>query len=133
MILNIRVLTPDKIICSTIAKKIILPGLTGEIGILENHAALITALDIGLLRIKSKDKWIPIILCGGLAEVDRNQVTILANDIEELTNINFKKATKNLEEAVLIFNNAKSEKIKLDAAIEVKKATVYLEAIKYLT
>ena len=132
MILNIRVLTPDKIICSTIAKKIILPGLTGEIGILENHAALITALDIGLLRIKSKDKWIPIILCGGLAEVDRNQVTILANDIEELTNINFKKATKNLEEAVLIFNNAKSEKIKLDAAIEVKKATVYLEAIKYL-
>ena len=133
MILNIRVLTPDKIICSTIAKKIILPGLTGEIGILENHAALITALDIGLLRIKSKDKWIPIILCGGLAEVDRNQVTILANDIQELTNINFKKATKNLEEAVLIFNNAKSEKIKLDAAIEVKKATVYLEAIKYLT
>ena len=133
MILNIRVLTPDKIICSTIAKKIILPGLTGEIGILENHAALITALDIGLLRIKSKDKWIPIILCGGLAEVDRNQVTILANDIQELTNINFKKATKNLEEAILIFNNAKSEKIKLDAAIEVKKATVYLEAIKYLT
>jgi F0F1-type ATP synthase epsilon subunit len=27
-----------------------------------------------------------IILCGGLAEIDRNRVTVLVNDVEELTN-----------------------------------------------
>ena len=26
----------------------------------------------------------PIILCGGLAEIDRNRVTVLVNDVEEL-------------------------------------------------
>ena len=29
-------------------------------------------------------KWTPIILCGGLAEIDRNRVTVLVNDVEEL-------------------------------------------------
>jgi F0F1-type ATP synthase epsilon subunit len=35
-----------------------------------------------------------IILCGGLAEIDRNRVTVLVNDVEELTNIELSEATK---------------------------------------
>ena len=57
MVLNIRVLTPDRVICSTTADEVVLPGLTGQVGVLEGHAALITALDTGLLRIKLDDKW----------------------------------------------------------------------------
>jgi F0F1-type ATP synthase epsilon subunit len=62
--------------------------------VLDGHAALITALDTGL-RIKLNEKWTPIILCGGLAEIDRNRVTVLVNDVEELTNIELSEATKN--------------------------------------
>jgi F-type H+-transporting ATPase subunit epsilon len=51
MVMNIRVLTPDRVICSTTADEIVLPGLTGQVGVLDGHAALITALDTGL-RIK---------------------------------------------------------------------------------
>jgi F0F1-type ATP synthase epsilon subunit len=43
------------------------------------------------------EKWTPIILCGGLAEIDRNRVTVLVNDVEELTNIELSEATKELE------------------------------------
>jgi F-type H+-transporting ATPase subunit epsilon len=60
--------------------------------VLDGHAALITALDTGLLRIKLNEKWTPIILCGGL-EIDRNRVTVLVNDVEELTNIELSEAT----------------------------------------
>ena len=66
MVMSIRVLTPDRVICSTKAEEVILPGLTGQVGILDGHATLITALDTGLLRIKLAEKWTPIILCGGL-------------------------------------------------------------------
>jgi F-type H+-transporting ATPase subunit epsilon len=66
MVMNIRVLTPDRVICSTTADEIVLPGLTGQVGVLDGHAALITAT--GLLRIKLNEKWTPIILCGGLAK-----------------------------------------------------------------
>jgi len=49
MAINIRILTPDRIICSTTADEVILPGTTGQIGVLDGHATLITALDTGLL------------------------------------------------------------------------------------
>merc|ERR1712151_1236341 len=97
--MNIRVLTPDRVICSTTADEIVLPGLTGQVGVLDGHAALITALDTGLLRIKLNEKWTPIILCGGLAEIDRNRITVLVNDVEELANIGLGEATQELEKA----------------------------------
>jgi F-type H+-transporting ATPase subunit epsilon len=75
--------------------------------VLDGHA-LITALDTGLLRIKLNEKWTPIILCGGLAEIDRNRVTVLVNDVE-LTNIELSEATKELEKA-----KEKRKQIKLD-------------------
>jgi len=132
MVMNIRVLTPDRIICSTTADEIVLPGLTGQVGVLDDHAALITALDTGLLRIKSNEKWTPIILCGGLAEIDQNQVTVLVNDVEELNKIELNEATKDLEKATLAVENAETSKSRLDASVELKKATARLEAINYL-
>ena len=133
MVMNIRVLTPDKVICSTTADEVVLPGLTGQIGVLDGHAALITALDTGLLRIKLNNKWTPVILSGGLAEIDRNRVTVLVNDVEELTNVELSEATKELERATLSVENAESSKDRLDASVELKKATAHLEAINYLS
>jgi F-type H+-transporting ATPase subunit epsilon len=117
MVMNIRVLTPDRVICSSIADEVVLPGLTGQVGVLDGHAALITALDTGLLRIKLNEKWTPIILCGGLAEIDRNRVTVLVNDVEELENIELSEATKNLEKATLAVENAGTSKSRLDASV----------------
>ena len=133
MVMNIRVLTPDRVICSTTADEVILPGLTGQVGVLDGHAALITALDTGLLRIKSNEKWTPIILCGGLAEIDRNRVTVLVNDVEEISQIELTDATKELEKATSAVEGAQSGKARLDASIELKKATARLEAVNYLS
>ena len=133
MVMNIRVLTPNRVICSTTADEVILPGLTGLVGILDGHAALITALDTGLLRIKLNEKWTPIILCGGLAEIDRNRVTVLVNDVEELVSVELNDATKELEKATLAVENAESSKARLDASIELKKAIARLEGMNYLS
>jgi F-type H+-transporting ATPase subunit epsilon len=133
MVMNIRVLTPDRVICSTAADEVVLPGLTGQIGVLDGHAALITALDTGLLRIKLSNKWTPIILNGGLAEIDRNQVTVLVNDVEELTNLELSQARKELEKATLATEKAETNKARLDASVELKKAIARLEAVNYLS
>lgn len=133
MIMSIRVLTPDRVICSTTADEVILPGLTGQIGVLEGHAALITALDTGLLRIKSQNKWTPILLNGGLAEIDRNRITVLVNNVEELTNIKRNEAKQELEKATLALEKAETTKSRLDAYVELKKATARFEAANYLS
>jgi F-type H+-transporting ATPase subunit epsilon len=133
MVMNIRVLTPDRVICSTAADEVVLPGLTGQVGVLDGHAALITALDTGLLRIKLDETWTPIILCGGLAEIDRNRVTVLVNDVEEFTNIELREATKELEKATLAVENAETSKARLDASVELKKANARVQGINYLS
>jgi F-type H+-transporting ATPase subunit epsilon len=133
MIMNIRVLTPDRVICSTTADEIVLPGLTGQIGVLDGHASLITALDTGLLRVKLDNKWTPIILCGGLAEIDRDRITVLVNDVEELITLELSEVTTKLETATLAVENAETNKSKLDATIELKKATARVEALNYLS
>ena len=133
MVMNIRVLTPDRVICSASADEVILPGLTGQVGVLDDHVALITALDTGLLRIKLDETWTPIILCGGLAEIDRNRVTVLVNDVEEFNNIELRIATKELEEATLAVEKAETSKDRLDASVELKKANARVQGINYLS
>nr|YP_009497479.1 ATP synthase CF1 epsilon subunit [Biddulphia tridens]AWT40192.1 ATP synthase CF1 epsilon subunit [Biddulphia tridens] len=133
MVISIRVLTPQRVICSTTADEVVLPGLTGQVGVLDGHAALITALDTGLLRIKLDEKWTPIILCGGLAEIDRNRVTVLVNSVEELVSVELSEATQQLEKATADIEIAETSKDRLDAADELKKATARLEAINYLS
>ena len=132
MVMNIRVLTPDRIICSTTADEVVLPGVTGQIGVLDGHASLITALDTGLLRIKLDQKWTPIILCGGLAEVDRNQVTVLVNDVEEIVALDLNEVNEKLKAAKLEVENAETSKVRLDAILELKKAAARVEALTYL-
>jgi F-type H+-transporting ATPase subunit epsilon len=133
MVLDVRVLTPDRIICTTMADEVILPGLTGQVGVLNGHATLITALDTGLLRIKLEDKWTPIILCGGLAEIDRNRVTVLVNNVEEFVSVDLSEASKEVEKAILAVENAETSKSRIDASEELKKANARLEGMNYLS
>ena len=115
------------------ADEVILPGLTGQVGVLNGHATLITALDTGLLRIKLEDKWTPIILCGGLAEIDRNRVTVLVNNVEEFASVDLTQASKEVEKAMLAVENSQDSKARIDASEELKKANARLEGMNYLS
>jgi F0F1-type ATP synthase epsilon subunit len=75
----------------------------------------------------------PIILCGGLAEIDRDRITVLVNDVEELITLELSEVTTKLETATLAVENAETNKSKLDATIELKKATARVEALNYLS
>ena len=50
MSLNVRVITPDKVVWDAMADELILASSTGQVGILTGHAPLLTALDIGVMR-----------------------------------------------------------------------------------
>jgi|TARA_B110000444_G_scaffold250609_1_gene277306 F-type H+-transporting ATPase subunit epsilon len=133
MTINIRVITPDRIVCSTTAEEIILPSTTGQLGILDGHAPLITALDIGVLRIKMDQKWTPMILFGGFAEVDQDQITILVNDVEEAASLKLNEVTIALEEATLAVEQAKTNREKIEASQNLKKASARVQAATFLS
>jgi F-type H+-transporting ATPase subunit epsilon len=110
MSLNIRVITPDRIVWDATAEEIILPSSTGQLGILKDHAPLLTALDIGVMRLKTSGNWTSIILVEGFAEVEKNNVTVLCSAAEEANNIDLSQAQMELEKATLAIDQATTKK-----------------------
>ena len=129
MSLNVRVITPDKVVWDATANELILPSSTGQIGILTGHAPLLTALDIGVMRLKSDKGWTSIVIMEGFAEVEENKVTILCNGAEEGSSINLKTAQEELEKVTLLVDEATTKKEKIEATIELRKAKARLQAV----
>ena len=129
MSLNVRVITPDKVVWDAMADELILPSSTGQIGILTDHAPLLTALDIGVMRLKSDAGWTSIVLMEGFAEVDENKVTILCNGAETGSSIDLKNAQEELERVTLLVDEVTTKKEKIEATIELRKAKARLQAV----
>ena len=129
MSLNVRVITPDKVVWDAMAEELILPSSTGQVGILTDHAPLLTALDIGVMRLKSEDKWTSIVLMEGFAEVEDNKVTILCNGAEEASSFELKTAQEEVEKITLLVDEATTKKEKIEATIQLRKAKARLQAV----
>ena len=129
MSLNVRVITPDKVVWDAMAEELILPSSTGQIGILTDHAPLLTALDIGVMRLKSDAGWTSIVLMEGFAEVEENKVTILCNGAEEGSSIDAGTAQAELEKVTLLVDEATTKKEKIEATLELRKAKARLQAV----
>ena len=129
MSLNVRVITPDKVVWDAMVEELILPSSTGQLGVLTDHAPLLTALDIGVMRLKADAGWTSIVLMEGFAEVEDNKVTILCNGAEEGSSIDLKTAQDELEKVTLLVDEATTKKEKLEATIELRKSKARLQAV----
>ncbi|CAM9096074.1 unnamed protein product [Ectocarpus fasciculatus] len=132
MSLNIRVIAPDGLIWDTTAEGIVLPSLTGQLGILTGHAPLITSLEIGILRIKVNSKWTPIIVLGGFAVIMNDEVQVLISGVEEVIKEDYTKAKDILSKAKKDLDLAKTTKEIIDASQELKIASAKVKAFKFI-
>jgi len=100
MALTVRVITPDKTVWDdATVQEIILPSTSGQLGILPGHAPLLTALDIGVLRVRPGKDWQNIAIYGGFAEVEDNEVKVLVNSADLGSGIDKEKARDEFEKA----------------------------------
>ncbi|HIK37662.1 MAG: ATP synthase F1 subunit epsilon [Geminocystis sp.] len=131
MALMVRVITPDKIVWEKEAQEVILPSSTGQLGILTNHAPLLTSLDIGVMRIRPDREWKNIAVMGGFAEVENNEVKVLVNDAELGDNINREEAEAEYQEAQKAFDEAVASgdrRARIKATQRLKKARARFQA-----
>ncbi|MBN4076437.1 ATP synthase F1 subunit epsilon [Gemmatimonas aurantiaca] len=90
---KLSVVTPVKVFYQEEINSLVAPGEVGYLGILSNHAPLITALKPGLLTIKDHlDTEIELAIAGGFLEVSNNQAMILADAVEYISEIDIKRA-----------------------------------------
>ncbi len=76
--MTVEILTPDVVLYEGDATYVGLPGSDGSLGILSNHAALVTTLTEGEVVVKNDNDEQLFAVKGGTVEVLNNHVTILA-------------------------------------------------------
>ena len=129
MSLNIKIIAPDKTVWDAVAEEIVLPSSTGQLGILTGHAPLLTALDVGVMRVRIHKEWIPIVLLGGFAEIEDNEIIILVNGAEEISEINLEESQELLQTATQALKQAVTNKDKIEATQNIRKARARVQAI----
>jgi len=77
--MDVQIVTPDKSLYSGQADLITVPGTSGSIGILNNHAPLVSSLKMGEVKIILNDKEEFFNIKGGVVEVSNNKVIVLAS------------------------------------------------------
>nr|QUG10400.1 ATP synthase CF1 epsilon subunit [Hymenophyllum coreanum]QUG10487.1 ATP synthase CF1 epsilon subunit [Hymenophyllum polyanthos] len=127
--LNLRVMAPNRIVWNSEVREIISSTNSGQIGILPNHAPLLTALDMGVLKIRYDGQWSTMALMGGFAMVDNNQVTILVNEAERATEIDPEEAQRTFQTTKANLTQAEGKKKIIEANLAFKRAKARLEAL----
>lgn len=133
MTLNLRVMAPNRIVWNSEVQEIILSTNSGRIGILPNHAPLLTALDIGIIKIRLNEKWSTMALMGGFAMIDNNQMTILVNEAEKANEINLQEAQEAFQIVQTKLSQAEGRKQVIEANLTLKRAKARLEAIEAIS
>jgi F-type H+-transporting ATPase subunit epsilon len=104
MTIRCEIVSQDRTVFQGDVDIVVLPGAAGEMGILPHHAPVLTILKYGVIKIRRDGKEELFAVAGGLAEVQPDIVTILADAAENIEDIDItraKAAKKRAEDALV--------------------------------
>lgn len=95
---NISIISPQKKVFSGEAEFMLVRTKDGNLGILANHAPLVTELALGEMTLKISEKTEEkFYISGGFLEVSDNKVKILADEAMKADEIDIENARKEKE------------------------------------
>ncbi len=106
----LTLVTPNKkLFVDLEVEEVQLPGHRGELTILEGHSPLITTLDVGVLKFKSKSEAVikQYAISWGYCEVAGEQIKVLAETAEDFEAIDKARAEASLKKSEDILANSK--------------------------
>ncbi|HVB74331.1 MAG TPA: F0F1 ATP synthase subunit epsilon [Ktedonobacteraceae bacterium] len=118
--MHVEVVTAERELYNGEADELIAPGTEGMLGILPRHAALLSTLKAGELRIKLNGSEQPLFISGGFLEVSNNQATVLADTAEHAEEIDQARAEEARRRAQerLAQTTSNTERAEMQAALQ---------------
>lgn len=101
-VINLSIVTPSSLLYEGEVTAVQVPLHDGLMGVLPGHAPLIGLLGFGPLTITSGGARRSFAIDGGFVEVTPSRVTVLANDGEDLEQVDQDAARKALEQALAV-------------------------------
>jgi F-type H+-transporting ATPase subunit epsilon len=132
MPIRCEIVSQDRIVYQGDADIVVLPGTDGEMGILPHHAPLLTTLKYGIIKVRSQGQETIFTVAGGIAEVQPDILTVLADSAENVEEIDIQRAEaarKRAEESLAKGTPADSDAyLKMEAAL--RKSNLRLDAVR---
>jgi F-type H+-transporting ATPase subunit epsilon len=132
MTIRVEIVSQDRTVFEGDVDIVVVPGSDGEMGILPNHAPLLSTLRIGVIKVRRAGEEQQFIVTGGLIEVQPKIVTILADAAENVTEIDIaraEEAKRRAEQRLAEGGAADTESIlALESAL--RRSTLRLEMAK---
>ena len=97
--IRLRVVTPSRVLVDEEVDEVTGPGALGEFGVLPDHTAFFSLLEIGELAYKQGPVRRRLALSGGYAEVLDNVMTVLTQTAEFAEEIDAERARRAKERA----------------------------------
>jgi F-type H+-transporting ATPase subunit epsilon len=132
MPIRCEIVSQDRMVYEGDVDIVVLPGSDGEMGILPHHAPLLTTLKIGVIKVRSSGKEQVFTVAGGVAEVQPDIVTILADaaeNVEEIDVVRAEAARRRAEEILAKGVPTDSDAyLRMEAAL--RRSNLRLDAVK---
>ena len=90
--IRLDIVTAERAVYAEDVDMVIAPGVEGQLGILPNHAPLMTTLQAGELRVKKGGEEVSLVISGGFLEVRPDKVVVLADAAERAEEIDMARA-----------------------------------------
>ena len=127
-LLNIS--TPEKVFYNGAVESVVLTTTEGEMGVLENHALTVVALETGPIRIKTAEGWRLGALSGGFAQITGAKLVILADTAEWPEDIEINRAEEAKHRAEERLRARRSEIEYVQSQVALKRAVNRLNIAK---
>ena len=125
--LILSIVTPEKQLVSDEVDQVNAPGTDGDLGILYDHAPLLTNLRSGQLSYEKDGETVALVVSGGYLEVTDNRVTVLAETGEFLHEIDRERAERAHADAEKLLLTDLSEEEFIETQKKLFRAVARLE------
>jgi F-type H+-transporting ATPase subunit epsilon len=92
MTIRCEIISQDRTVFTGDVDIVVLPGAAGEMGILPKHAPVLTTLKFGVVKVRASGREEIFTVAGGVAEVQPDVVTVLADRAENILEIDVGRA-----------------------------------------
>lgn len=132
--LALEILSPSRVVRQVEARMVNIPGLNGQLGVLENHADLITELGVGVVTAavgtdqggQADEKFF---VSGGFARVEAGRVEVLSDTVDRATEIDLERARQAEARARERLREAHKGEIDIQRALKALARALYRQQL----
>ena len=132
MTIRCEIVSQDRLVYEGDVDIVVLPGSAGEMGVLPHHAPLLTTLKYGFIKVRQQGQEQVFTVAGGVAEVQPQIVTVLADAAENIEEIDETRAEQARERAQEMLARGVPADTDAYLAIEaaLRRSNLRLDAVK---